>query len=410
MKRVVVAFALAGCAHGPPVSSVRRTGQPTRTLTQTLRPTLTVEQPVAGSILHGAEVEVRGTVHTRDGRGWVWVDGTQAEVRGGTFVAHRVPLREGAIELGVEVTDSAGVKARLAVPLVVESHDRPFSDQLCTDGACLRYETRGVPLRDGAGRITNAIVVVSAYGFGEKLDALWPDLVGPERALDSRSRFIVGVASDPGVPLALLLEALQLARTTPLVGASTYGVEVVLRLVAGAPAWTGPVVLCGGHDRPWDEPLVREVRKALDRPDPWRRVVTLMVPGSYTPRYLADVRHAAEHGLVEEARAHGLEVALVERQVARAEALGRLRLRLDAAQALGNAPLVYPRLDGRRLTLVVNTQDRLVAAARVRSLAERLRTIGAQVDVRAFDDELGHSAYFRHVPPALEQALAELGR
>ena len=400
MKGVVVTLALAGCAHGPPVREGLRTRPPT----------LRVEQPVAGSIQHAADVEVRGTVNTRDGLGWVWVDGTQAEVKGGKFVAHRVPLREGTIELGVEVTDSAGTKARLTVPLVVESHDRPFSAQVCADGACLRYETRGVPRRDGTGRITNAIVVVSAYGFGEKLDALWPDLVGPERALDSRSRFIVGVASDPGVPLPLLLEALQLTKTTPLVGASTYGVEAVLRLVSGAPAWTGPVVLCGGHDRPWDEPLVREVRKALDGPDPWRRVVALMVPGSYTPRYLADVRHAAEHGLVEEARAHGLQAALVERQVARPEALEPLRTRLDAAQALGKAPLVYPRLDGRRVTLVVNTQDRMVAEARVRALAERLRTIGAQVDVRAFDDALGHSAYFRHVPSALEQALAELAR
>ena len=397
MRRVVVAAALAGCAHASPGRVIPG-------------PTLTVERPVAGSLQHAAEAEVRGTVHTSDGRGWVWVDGTRAVVAGERWVAHRVPLREGAIELGVEVTDSAGQKARVTVPLVVESHDRPLSDRLCVAAACLRYETRGVPRRDAAGIITNAIVVVSAYGFGEKLDALWPDLIGPQRALDSRSRYIVGVASDAGVPLPALLESLQLDKATPLVGASTYGAEAVLRLVAGAPAWTGPVVLCGGHDRPWDEPTVRDVRKALDGPDAWRRVVMLMVPASYTPHYLANVRHAAEHGLVEEARGRGLQAALVERQVGQQAPLDALRARLDAAQALAGAPLAYSHLDGRKVTLVVNTQDRLVDAARVRALGERLRVAGARVRVFEFDDELGHSAYFRHVPQALEQALVELGR
>ena len=92
MRRVVVAAALAGCAHAPPGRVMPG-------------PTLTVERPVAGSLQHAAEAEVRGTVHTSDGRGWVWVDGTRAVVAGERWVAHRVPLREGAIELGVEVTD-----------------------------------------------------------------------------------------------------------------------------------------------------------------------------------------------------------------------------------------------------------------------------------------------------------------
>ncbi|MEO6951042.1 MAG: hypothetical protein ABI321_04440 [Polyangia bacterium] len=398
MKRVLAALALAGCAHAPVVRPVDRLELPV----------VSVETPSAGSIQHAAELEVRGTLHTGDGRGWVWVDGTQAEVHDGTWVAHRVPLHEGSIELGVVLTDSAGTKVRVNVPLVVETHDRPFSDHLCVGETCLRYETRGVPVRDAAGIITNAVVVVSAYGFGEKLDALWPELVGPGRALDSRTRYVIGVASDAGVPVETLMASLALAKTTPLVGASTYGAEAVLRLVARSPAWVGPVVICGGHDRPWDEPLVRAVRQALDGPDAWRRVVSLMVPASYTPHYLADVRHASEHGLVDEARVQGLEKALIERQLARPASIAALRERLDRAQALSKAPLLFSGLAGRRVTLVVNTQDRLVALLRVRALGDRLRAAGATVKFVPFDDELGHSAYFRHAPPALEQALIEL--
>lgn len=396
MKRLGLLLALAGCAHAP---IARPRGDSL--------PTLDVASPSAGSIQHAPEVEVRGSLRTSDGRGWVWVDGTPAEVHDGTWVAHRVPIGEGQIELGVVLTDGAGRKTSVRVPLVVETHDRPFSDRLCVADRCLRYETRGTPVRDEKGLVTNAIVVVSAYGFGEQLDSLWPDLVGPQRALDSRTRWIVGVASDPGVPLERLMESLALARTTPLVGASTYGAETVLRLVAREPTWTGPVVICGGHDRAWDEPVVRAVRRALDAPDAWRRVVELMVPATYTLRYLADVRHAVEHGLVEESRGQGLAKALIELQLAHPASMDELRSRLETTDGLGKAPLVFTGLAGRRITLIVNTQDRLVSAARVRALGDRLRAAGATVTLATLDDELGHSAYFRHAPPALEQALVE---
>jgi len=425
---------LAACAAPRPATSVPVAPVSSILPAASAAPTIEIESPIAGSLVREPEVEVRGRFTSYDGRGWVYAEGTEAQVAGHAFIARRVPVREGAMKLSVELSDGQGRKARALVPLVVESPDRPRHDRLCRAGiGCLRYEARGVPRRRADGKITNAVLVLSAFGFDERLDALWPDLVGPGRALDSRRYYVIGLAGGPDeagrlpgpdAMLALLEELITtqaIDRSAALIGASSYGAELALRVLAMTKpsGTTGPVLLCGGHDRPYEEPAMKRVQEVLQRARAshaaplatWREVARQMVPASYTPRYLGDARHAVEHGLVEEAKRDGLGAALVERQAQhflRLLPLAELERRMEAAFALERSPLAFPVLTGRRVILVANRDDQMMSLAQMSSLAQRLTRAGAQSSLRELGDELGHSAFFRRVPLELERAIEAL--
>ncbi len=292
---------------------------------------------------------------------------------------------------------------------------------------CLRYEARG-RARRAAGRIVNAAVVLSSFGFDERIDELWPGLIGPGRALDPEERYIVGVAAQgepsPGPAdflrlLRALVDEMKLDRGVPLLGASSYGAELALRALAGG-LFTGPMLVCGGHDRPFEEPAMQRMHAAVaplassasaEHPQAWREVASLLVPMSYGPGYLADEKNAAAHGLVREAAERGLERALVDQLAAHFAthvALAALRRRMDAAFELATQALVYPPLRGRRLIVVANREDQLMSVAGMRALAARLRAAGGAVALYELSDPLGHSAFFRHVPVELETAVRAL--
>lgn len=392
-----------------------------------LAPQLIVESPVPGTLVHTPEVDVIGRVLTYDGRAWVFAESTPATLDGGHFSARAVSLRAGPMEIKVSVTDGRGQRREVVVPIVVETPDRPRKATLCRPKlGCLRYEERGTPRRDAKGEITNAAIVLSAFGFDERLDELWPDLVGPGRPLDSRERFVLGVAgapSDAGGPRpgpdALLTLVEELLRTrhidrhAALIGASSYGAELVLRSLVRH-LTDGPVLVCGGHDRPYEEPAMQAVRRVLretaSQPPrvTWLAVARSMVPLSYGPGYLLDPRHAVLHGLPMSTSARGLEDALVEQLAAHfvdTMPVAELVRRMDAAFDLESRPLVYLGLAGRQVVLVGNRDDQMMSMSRIRALALRLRLAGARVSVHELSDALGHSVFFHRVPLELEAAV-----
>jgi hypothetical protein len=57
--------------------------------------------------------------------------------------------------------------------------------------------------------------------------------------------------------------------------------------------------------------------------------------------------------------------------------------------------------------LVENERDQTTTPALVRSAASRLEAAGARVEIRSFDDEAGHAAFFLRVPAALTRALLD---
>jgi hypothetical protein len=390
-----------------------------------------VEQPQAGALVREAEVTVTGHVRTYDGRAWVHVDSISARVDGDRFVAEHVPVHEYQA-LQVDLADGRGRHASATISLVVESPDRPRSADLCTpELGCLRYEVRGRPHRNAAGKIDNAVLVLPAFGLDERLDELWPDLIGPGRALDPRERYLIGVGSattpttGPPAPIddpdaiwrliAQLATTLELAPEVPVIGVS-YGGELALHALASG-ALRGPLLLCGAHDRPFDEPAMQALRgvflRSASKPKDavWASIAHIVVPATYGVPYLADPQHAVVHGLVEEARAGGLQAAL-ERELAAHFAptfsTARLAARVERAFLLKTQPLVYPSLSGRRIILVANKPDGLAAATRVQGLALRLRTSGAEVTMVELDDDRGHAAFFLGAPLQLEAAVRAL--
>ncbi len=417
----------AGCAssvRGPLVAPV---AAPVQASTQ-----LVVDQPTPGALQREAELEVRGHFSTATGKAWIYVESVAAEIAGDRFVARRVPLREGKMDLRVELTDGGGKKTLLFVPIVVETPDRPRTSEVCDAGTspCLRVEVRGVPRRDESGRITNAVVVLNAFGFDERLDEMWPELIGPARPLDPRHFYILGVSPARGeqapraaeVPalLARLWTTAQLGSHAVVIGASSYGSELALRaLAAGAFGKEGgPLLLCGGHDRPFAEQPMRRLRQIfLDaahtaRPAAeWEAIATVAVSATYTEAYLKNNANAEEHGLDAEAKTEGFWRALIERSAAlwsKALTLGALGNRVEDAFALEQHPLVWPSLAGRRVVFVANERDRTSSIAQVRASAERLTAAGARVEVRSFDDELGHAAFFQRVPSVLARAVLDV--
>ncbi len=382
--------ALAACAHAPP-GVARPIPSPV--------PRVVVEAPAPGQLVRGAEVDVRGRFVTYDGRAWIFADGTRAEIAGDRFVAHHVPLREGPVSIVLALSDGRGANAHASVEVVVEPPERPRSATLCQGHlGCVRYEQRGVPRRDAAGKIVNAVVILVAYGLDERLDEMWPDVVGPGRALDPRDRVVIGVtgiagertgaapASPAGTAALLpaLFDALELDRGAAVIGVSTYGAEAALRALADG-AFAGSLLVCGGHDRPYDEPALRAVGEAAARttgagPE-LARALAAIVPAGDVP------------GLAAHLRAHPA---------------AELAARLAPTLALASAPLAYPPLAGRRVQVVANQDDKLASIIRVRALALRLRLAGAAVVVHELADPLGHEAFFARVPPALEAAIAAL--
>ena len=420
MTRLLLAsLFVAGCVHGLPVLEPA----------SALAPLLVIESPRPNALVREPEVDVSGRFVTYDGRAWVHADATQAETKGGRFAARHVPLHDGKATIFVDLTDGRGQKVHTGLPLIVETPDRPRPGVLCRPAlGCVRFEERGLPIRDAADHIANAAIVVVAFGFDERLDELWPDLVGPGRALDPRERYILGVAGaqddvgrrpGPDAIVSLLDELVRdraLDRGAALIGASSYGSELVLRSLARG-LTTGPIMLCGGHDRPYEEPAMQAVQATLQRvvtqaPNAaWLELARVIVPVSYGPGYLAQLGHASTHGLVAEANAHGLEAALVEQLAAHfAGALSVVELarRMDAAFELREKPLVYPAIKGRHIVLVANTEDQMMSVSRMRALALRLRSAGAQVTTHALSDPLGQNVFFHRVPLELETAAREL--
>jgi hypothetical protein len=425
------ALALPACA-GP-----QRTPQhpPPSDPTPDQAPELTIESPSKGALVRAQEVEVRGRVKTYDGRAWVYVESTTAEIKDGLFIARHVPLRPGAIEIAVELSDGRGRKQRVTRPLIVESPARPRSSQLCRPAGCLRYEERGVPRRGADGRIMNAIVVLPPFGFDERLDEVFPDLIGPGRALDPMQRYILGVApaatdmkwpgSDALVTLVGELFAdRELDPGTALVGVSAFGGELALRALSkDAPWWHGPLLVLGGHDRPAEEQAMQAIRAALTPNDPprplapaqaWAKIAAEVVPLGYGPRYLADPSHAAAIGLDPKdpaIAATGLGKPLIDafaKQLPARVPLSELQQHVDAAFALSRSPLVYPPLDHRRVVLVANREDRLVTASRVRATGVRLTAAGAKVSYYEVADPLGHHVFFLAAPLEVEAAFSTL--
>jgi hypothetical protein len=408
------AVLLGACAHGR-VAGAADPG-----------PQLRVESPAAEGVLVGSEVDVEGTVSTYDGRAWVHVQSIEAEVTGHRFIARRVPLPVGHVLLSIAAADGRGKKTSLTLPLFVESPERPRSATMCrTALGCLRYEERGVPQRDTAGLIRNAVVVVPPFGADERLDEIWPDLVGPGRALDPRERYLVGVAPAPDqagrlpAPEAVvsligeLLHDREIDRSVALVGLSSYGSELVLRSVVRG-LTSGPILLCGGHDRPFDEPVLQElretVRRMISKPaaEAWTAVARTLIPASYGAAYLADARHAAALGLSAERARPGLGNALVEEMAAHFAAtlpIVELGRRIDAAFDLAAHPILYPALIGRRAVLVANRGDQLISISRIRALAVRLALSGATVSTHELVDPLGHDVFFLRDPLELETAI-----
>jgi Alpha/beta hydrolase family len=304
-------------------------------------------------------------------------------------------------------------------------------DRLCRAGlGCLAYEIRGAA-RSKRGLVRNAVLVISAFGFDERIDALWPGLIGPGRPLDPARYQIIGVMGavdeqghmPTSSALVQLLDAayrdLQLARDTPVIGAASYGAELALRALARG-VTRGPLLLCGGHDRPWLEPAMRSVREVLAHESTtgsdaarWLAITRAMVGPSYTPGYLADPQQAEAHGLASAAARVGLSEALAVQQaesLATRVSLDALRLRMDGAFAFETQPLVYPALDGQRVILLGNREDRMMTLANLADLARRLRARGADVVVRELSDARGHSVFFGAPPAPFIEALAALLR
>jgi pimeloyl-ACP methyl ester carboxylesterase len=412
---VLLASVLAACAHARPPGA--------------RSPRLEIEAPRPGTFLREPEVEVTGRFRTYDGRAWIWIEDTSAATRGDHFHA-RIPLREGGVEIKVHLTDGRGEVAEERVRVRVESPDRPRPGRRCVGRICLDYEVRGSPRRNASQLITNAVVVLTPFGFDERLDELWPEMVGAGRPLDSRERFVVGVApahnqdgslapaADASGALEALADELALARPLRVVGASSSGAELGLRWLAAGPASIGTLVLCGGHDRPYDEPTFRRletlVRSASSaaRADGsfWNPIAELIVGASYTDAYLADARYANEHGLTLE-RAERFRPALVEK-MARYWAghlhAADLRRRIEDARQLSEHPLQYAPGPATQVRFVVNRLDRTISTGQVEETVRRLRAAGAQVELVTFEDVHGHSAFFRSSPEALRRVLGTL--
>jgi hypothetical protein len=421
---------LGACAHTGPAS--KATPKATPNTSGERAPELLVEQPRAGALVRAAEVTVTGRVRTYDGRAWVHVDSISARVDGDRFVAEHVPLREDQA-LHVDLADGHGRHAAATIALIAESPDRPRSDELCTPALdCLRYEVRGRPHRNAAGKVDNAVLVLPAFGLDERLDELWPDLIGPGRALDPRERYLIGIGpattrkdAAPAAPIddpdAIWLLIAQLATTleldpeVPVIGVS-YGGELALHGLASG-ALRGPLLLGGAHDRPFDEPAMQALRaiflRSASKPKDavWASIAHIVVPATYGAAYLADPQHAIVHGLVEEARVGGLQAALERELVAHFAptfSTARLAARVERAYLLKAQPLDYPSLTGRHVILVANKPDGLAAATRVHGLALRLRSSGAAVTMVELDDERGHAAFFLGAPLRLEAAVRAL--
>jgi pimeloyl-ACP methyl ester carboxylesterase len=379
--------------------------------------------------LREPEVEVTGRFNTYDGRAWIWIEDITAETHGDHFHA-RIPLREGGFEIKVHLTDGRGQVAEDRLRVRVESPDRPRPGRRCAGEICLRYEVRGSPRRDASNRIANAVVVLTPFGFDERLDELWPEMVGAGRPLDSRKRFVVGVALPQAqdgslAPVAAASDALEalanelaLARPLRVVGASSSGAELGLRWLAARPTSIRTLVLCGGHDRPYDETTFRRLETLVRSTSPdaraggsfWNAIAELIVGASFTDTYLADARYANEHGLTLE-RADRFRPALVEK-MARYWAghlhAADLRRRIEDARQLSEHPLRYAPAPDTQLRFVVNRLDRTISAAQVEKTAHRLRAAGAQVELVTFEDVHGHSAFFRSSPEALRRVLGAL--
>ena len=314
----------------------------------------------------------------------------------------------------VVLAGCAPARPALRAPIPVEA------GRACVAGlGCVAYQARGQAARDAGGRVGNAVVVLTAFGYGEDIDALWPGLVGAGRALDPARRLVVGVAFERGpdgalprgdAAVALLdrfLDERAIDRRAPLLGAASYGAELALRAL-GAGVVRGPVLACGGHDRPFEEPAMRRVRAALADPEPFAAVARAMVPASYGPGYLDDPRSAREHALPEGTPLAAALAARMAAHLAAHTSLDALAARMDSAFALEASPIAYPPLGGRRVVLVANRDDLMMTIARVRDLAARLRARGADVELVELDDRLGHSAFFGRTPPALVAAARAL--
>jgi pimeloyl-ACP methyl ester carboxylesterase len=393
-----------------------------------------VDAPLAGTFIRDPEVEVSGTFTTYDGRGWVWVDSVAAHVDGNRFTAHRVPLSEGATQLGISLTDGRGQRFLRQLPLVVETPDRPRPDRVCVEtGACLDYEVRGRPRRDAEGRITNAVVVLTSLGFSERLDELWPELIGPGRALDTHRLLIVGVAParTSGQTLATAEENVRLLdhlattgrfqRPLTVMGAASLGTELALRWLSAHPESIRHLIACGGHDRPFAEPVVQDLHRYLqDHPPPqrrsgqlsawWRGIVEKILPATFTDRYLDDDAHAAEWSLELEAKSRGMRGALTDAMrddFMRSVDPRDVSLRIADAMSLAQHPVEYHPRAGTRVRFVANRLDRSVSIRGIEDAAETLRRAGAQVEVSAFEDPRGHAVFFRSSIP-LAASLGEL--
>ena len=380
-----------------------------------------VDAPRAGSLVRDPEIDVRGTISTYDHRGWVWVDGVEAHMEENRFIAKHVPLAEGATQLTVSLTDGKGKRFLERIPLIVENPDRPREQTLCGEnGSCIAYEVRGRPRREADGKIENAVFVLTPLGFSEALDNLWPDLIGPERALDTRAHYVVGVSparshdrvlatADENIELLeRLLSTGSFSRPATVVGVATLGTELALRWLRSHPQSIGRLIGFGGHDRPASEPTFQAISTYLTRNRPpergaseqastnwWRGLVDKMFADTFTESYLNDRASAAEWALEHETKADGLPNAMRNAMVRHFLAIDPRDLEIRVADAQRWKQNDYQIAPGTRVWLIANRLDRTTHLTKVEETAKELTTKGAQVEVKAFDDARGHSVFFR---------------
>jgi hypothetical protein len=80
-----------------------------------------------------------------------------------------------------------------------------------------------------------------------------------------------------------------------------------------------------------------------------------------------------------------------------------LAARVADARLLAQAPLAYHPASGTQVLFVANRLDETTSLLRIQATAAKLSASGAKVDIAAFEDEKGHSAFFRSTPVLAEQ-------
>jgi homoserine acetyltransferase len=323
----------------------------------------------------------------------------------------------------VHLTDGRNQSAVASLPLRVELPERPRRREFVAEHKRVPYQLQGETRRNRDGAMTQVVVVVAPFGSPPDPDQFWPRLVGPQSAIDLTRKLVVtfGTAVDErNLPLSvedaatLLQLALRSLRIEPIavIGAASYGAEVVLSLLSSSQRIARECIVIGGHAFANEEPSIRKIAEVAERSSGnfWGEVAPLLVDYSYTPQYFEVLSNGEEHDL-RPVSPQAFQTQLTDKMASYFAS----KITAPSFRARMHALIEHPvALPARRseacekVTFVANRADRIASPALIERTRQILERAGLQTEEVLFSDDRGHSAFFgNRLPSPLELAVEQ---